>query len=57
LTASDDNTARLWFTDYHDTLSYVCSLLNRDLTAEERAQYSILDDEPTCPQDAQNEQQ
>lgn len=49
LTASNDHTARIWFTDYHDTISYVCSLLTRDFTAEERAQYGILGDEPTCP--------
>jgi WD40 repeat protein len=48
LTNSTDCTARLWDTDYHDTISYVCSLLTRDLTAEERAQYGILDEEPTC---------
>jgi WD40 repeat protein/transcriptional regulator with XRE-family HTH domain len=49
LTASDDHTARLWHTDYHDTIAYVCSLLSRDLTPDERAEYGILDQQPTCP--------
>jgi hypothetical protein len=38
-----------WYTDYHDTIHAVCDLLTRDLTAEERTQYGILDNEPTCP--------
>ena len=49
LTASDDSTARLWLTDYHDTIRAVCSLLTRDLTPEERLQFGISDQEPTCP--------
>jgi WD40 repeat protein/transcriptional regulator with XRE-family HTH domain len=48
LTSSDDNTARLWLADLHDTLRAVCALLTRDLTPEERAQYGIIDQEPTC---------
>ena len=43
LTASDDHTARLWQTDYHDTIRSVCRLLPRDLTAEERVKYGIPD--------------
>jgi WD40 repeat protein len=49
LTGSDDGTARLWDTDYHDTIRYACSLLRRDFTKEERAQYGIADNSPTCP--------
>ena len=49
LTASDDGTARLWLTDLHDTIDAVCALLTRDLTPEERAQFGISDQEPTCP--------
>ena len=41
LTASQDGTARLWQTDYHDTIRYLCGVLTRDLTPEERAQYDI----------------
>jgi len=49
LTASNDGIARLWLTDYHDTILAVCALLTRDLTAEERTQFGISDQEPTCP--------
>jgi len=49
LTASDDKTARLWPIDYHDTIRYLCGLLTRDLTPEERIEYNITDPAPTCP--------
>jgi WD40 repeat protein len=49
LTASHDTTARPWFTDYRDTLRYICSLLPRDFTDEERIEYGISDQHPTCP--------
>jgi WD40 repeat protein len=49
ITASNDNTARLWHTDLDDTVAYVCGFLTRDLTPEERAQYGIRGQEPTCP--------
>jgi WD40 repeat protein/class 3 adenylate cyclase len=49
LTGSDDGTARLWDVDYHDTVRYLCSVLLRDFTDDERAQYGIADDAPTCP--------
>lgn len=48
-TASDDSTARLWDVDYHDTIRYLCSRLLRDFTDNERAQYDIMDNIPTCP--------
>ncbi len=48
LTGSDDGTARLWDLDYHTTMAYLCSHL-RDLTDDERAQYGITDNTPTCP--------
>jgi len=35
--------------DYHTTMEYLCSRLLRDFTEEERAQYGITDDAPTCP--------
>ena len=47
-TASDDGTARLWDVDYHDTMRYLCSHLLRDFTDEERVEYGIPDDTPTC---------
>jgi WD40 repeat protein len=35
--------------DYRDTIVRACANLTRDLTAEERAQFGITDDAPTCP--------
>ncbi len=49
LTAGKDGTARFWYTDRHDTLRYLCGLLTRDLTAEERTQYGITNQGPTGP--------
>jgi len=49
LTGSDDGTAMLWDVDYHTTIDYLCSVLLRDFTEEERAQYNIMDQSPTCP--------
>jgi WD40 repeat protein len=49
-TVSDDGTARLWDIDYHATMKYLCSILLRDFTDDERAQYGIKDTAPTCPQ-------
>jgi len=49
LTASQDGTARLWLTDLDDTIRSVCSLLTRDMTPEERTQFGISDQKPTCP--------
>jgi WD40 repeat protein/class 3 adenylate cyclase len=49
LTGSDDGTAMLWDVDYHTTINYLCSVLLRDFTEEERAQYGITDNSPTCP--------
>ncbi len=49
LTGSDDGTARLWDVDFHDTMRYLCSRLLRDFADDERAEYDITDDTPTCP--------
>jgi WD40 repeat protein/transcriptional regulator with XRE-family HTH domain len=49
LTASHDNTARLWLTDFHDTIHAACAVLTRDLAPEERTQFGISDQGPTCP--------
>jgi WD40 repeat protein len=48
LTGSDDGTMLLWDVDYHTTMGYLCSVLKRDLTDAERAQYNITDKTPTC---------
>ena len=56
LSGSDDHTLRLWYTDYHDLINYACTRIFRpDLTTDERIQYGIRDEKPTCPQFAQNE--
>jgi hypothetical protein len=44
----DDLTARLWDVDYHATIAYLCSRLQRDLSDAERAEYNISDATPTC---------
>lgn len=49
LTGSDDGTAMLWDVDYHTTMQYLCSVLLRDFTDDERTQYNIKDNTPTCP--------
>lgn len=49
LTGSGDSTARLWDVDYKDTIRYLCGRLLRDFSDDERAQYGIPNDGPTCP--------
>ncbi len=49
LTAAMDGTARLWNSDYTDTLHYLCKQLTRGFSQDERARYSITDENPTCP--------
>jgi len=49
LTASNDGTARIWLTKLLETINSVCKLLTRDLTAEERIQFGISNEGPTCP--------
>jgi WD40 repeat protein/transcriptional regulator with XRE-family HTH domain len=49
LTASTDGTVRLWDVALADTVAALCDRLQRDFTPEERAQYAIPDDGPTCP--------
>jgi WD40 repeat protein/transcriptional regulator with XRE-family HTH domain len=49
LTASEDSTARLWLTDLQETIRAVCATLTRDLTPEERVQFGISNQGPTCP--------
>jgi len=46
---STDGIARFFDVDYHTTMQYLCSILLRDFTDDEREQYSITDDAPTCP--------
>jgi hypothetical protein len=48
LTASQDQTARLWPTDDHDRRRSLCAALTRDLTPDERTQYGIADQGPAC---------
>jgi WD40 repeat protein/class 3 adenylate cyclase len=50
LTSSDDHTARLWPIDHHANVTFLCGELSRDFTTQERAQFGIQDNAPTCPQ-------
>jgi WD40 repeat protein len=49
LTGSGDRTARLWYTNLDDAVGALCGRLLRAFTPDERAQYGIPDDGPTCP--------
>jgi WD40 repeat protein len=42
-------TVRLWDVELNDTIAALCTRLPRDFTPEERAQYGIPNDGPTCP--------
>jgi WD40 repeat protein len=48
--ASPYNRVWLWDTDYRDTIDRACQGISRDFTPEERAQYGLREDVPTCPQ-------
>jgi WD40 repeat protein len=48
-TASQDGTLKLWHTELQALKDALCSVLQRDLSAEERARYGITDAAPTCP--------
>jgi WD40 repeat protein len=49
LTGSYDGTVRMWDVDVQDSIRTVCRRLVRDLTEDERVQYGIADETPTCP--------
>ncbi|HEU5100496.1 MAG TPA: protein kinase [Roseiflexaceae bacterium] len=49
LIGGDDGIARLWHPDIQELIRIACASLPRDFTPEERAQYDIPDDGPTCP--------
>jgi WD40 repeat protein/class 3 adenylate cyclase len=49
VTGSSDGLARFFDVDYRTTMKYLCSILLRDFTDDERAQYNITDNKPTCP--------
>jgi WD40 repeat protein/serine/threonine protein kinase/DNA-binding XRE family transcriptional regulator len=44
-----DKIARLWDTDYQVLMASVCARVLRDFTEDERAEYGINDQQPTCP--------
>ena len=54
LSASIDGVARVWDIDYDDTINNLCARLLRDLTDAERAQFNIIDHNPTCAPDTQS---
>jgi hypothetical protein len=49
VTVGNDGIARFFDVDYRTTMKYLCSILLRDFTDNERAQYGITDNTPTCP--------
>ena len=49
VTTSFHGSAWLWLTDIRNTIGAVCALLTRDLTSEERVQFDISNQDPTCP--------
>ena len=46
---SESGSAVFQTTDIQEVIQLACSLLRRDLTADERATYSITDNRPACP--------
>jgi WD40 repeat protein len=42
-------TARLAYVDYRAAVRDLCARLTRDFTDDERSEYHILGNEPTCP--------
>ncbi|MCL4302732.1 MAG: protein kinase [Anaerolineae bacterium] len=44
-----DKIARLWDSDYRVLMASVCARVLRDFTEDERAEYGINDQQPTCP--------
>jgi WD40 repeat protein len=49
LIGGSDKVARLWDTDYRVLMDSVCARVLRDFTEDERAEYGINDQRPTCP--------
>jgi WD40 repeat protein len=49
LTAGGDQPVTLWNADYQAAIQDLCTRLKRDFTADERTQYNIADNKPTCP--------
>jgi WD40 repeat protein len=44
-----DKVARLWDIDYQVLMDSVCARVLRDFTDQEREQYGLNDQQPTCP--------
>jgi hypothetical protein len=48
----DFDGAYLWQTNLADLIATTCAQLPRDFTSNERALFSIIDDAPTCTEQA-----
>ncbi len=48
LVAANDGLALRYDVNYQDTVSYLCSRLQRDFSIEERVQYELVDTAATC---------
>src|SRR5262249_21658525 len=53
---SDNYTPEILNTDYQGAVELACSHLTRDLTDAERAEFSVVGTEPSCPKFAQSSQ-
>jgi WD40 repeat protein len=51
LASGADGLERAWPTSLDEAINAVCAALTRDFTPEEREEYEIPDDGPTCPQE------
>ena len=54
LSSNTDGTLTLWYDDPQSLIDYACTRVYRDFTPEERRDFDI-DDEPTCPQFAEQD--
>ena len=45
----EGDRVNLWQVDLEDTIASFCDRYALDLTTEQRVQYGVIDDAPTCP--------
>ena len=48
MTGGNDGMVRLWFTDYHDEIRYLCARLLHNFTDKERKLHDIQGNSPAC---------
>jgi WD40 repeat protein len=47
-TASADKTVRIWFTNFEEKRDFACSLISRQLSADEIKTFFVTDNSPVC---------